>query len=304
MERAPTRTESEYLLGLSAHFLTLRNLPMCRQYALRVRESGTDKHSVSEQILAIADVLLAAENRLFNRHLDYLSILQIRRADSGNRHLVQSQYEKLAALLNPNVNKFAFSPDALGLVWEAWSVLSDPEKKAQYENEIGIPEKRNEHKEKKGTESEGTDTFWTLCPYCYCMYEYEKDYEGCCLRCQNCRRAYHGMAVNAPPKSILVEEGTGKERYHCCWAYFPLGYNKGAESRRKGNAGIDVGRERRNVNTVARKTNNIMRSRRNGLGRTNSNLEFGEASGSGNGEGGLEFYEGDDDVYVGIVATP
>ncbi|XP_018821985.1 uncharacterized protein LOC108992006 [Juglans regia] len=154
MERAPTRrsrTESEYLLGLSTHFLTLRNLPMCQQYALRVREFGTDKHSVSEQILAVAHVLLAAENRLCNRHLAYFSILQIRRADFGNRHLVQSQYEKLAALLNPNVNKFAFSQDALGLVWEAWSVLSDPEEKVQYENEIGFPEKRNEHKEKKGT---------------------------------------------------------------------------------------------------------------------------------------------------------
>ncbi|XP_018831047.2 uncharacterized protein LOC108998801 [Juglans regia] len=131
MERAPTRQTSEYLLGLSAHFLTLRNLPMCWQYALRVRESGTDKHS-------------------------------IRRADSRNRHLVQSQYEKLAALLNPNVNKFAFSQDALGLVWEAWSVLSDPEKKAQYENEISFPEKCNEHKEKKGIENERDADFFSF----------------------------------------------------------------------------------------------------------------------------------------------
>ncbi|KAK0603135.1 hypothetical protein LWI29_001727 [Acer saccharum] len=56
------------------------------------------------------------------------------------------------------------------------------------------------------------------------MYEYEKWYEECCLRCQNqnCRRAFHGVAVPEPKNDILVEGG---DHYYCGLGLFPLKYS-------------------------------------------------------------------------------
>lgn len=165
------------------------------------------------------------------------------------------------------------------------------------------------------------------------MYEYEKVYEEYCLRCQNCGRGFHGVAVNKPAKGVLVEEGDGKEQYYCCWAYFPLGYGMGngknvntsenqndsveVKNSGQGNVGSGGRSEPRNVKTkagrittknvktVARNTKKIMgrgmRSRRNEMGGVG--FKIGEEM-TGVGEGVLEFYEGDDDVFVAIVDTP
>ena len=212
MERPRTRPEPEYLLGLSTHFLSLRDLPKCRHYALQARKPDPLQSSAADKILAVADVLIAADCRVHDTHLDYYGILQIRRSESENRRAIRSQFKKLAALLNPNVNKFAFSEEAFNLVRESWSVLSDPDKKTQYDTEIDSPENH---------------AFWTLCPYCYYMYEYEKVYEDCCLRCQNCRKGFHGVAVKAPPKTAIMDGKSKDEKeYSFCWGYFPLGFEK------------------------------------------------------------------------------
>ncbi|CAN1827576.1 Ttn [Linum perenne] len=63
-------------------------------------------------------------------------------------------------------------------------------------------------------------SFWTACPYCYILYEYPKVYEECALKCQNCKRGFHAVAVPSPPVS-------SKDTYFCCWGFFPLGYSGG-----------------------------------------------------------------------------
>ncbi|KAG9141337.1 hypothetical protein Leryth_001798 [Lithospermum erythrorhizon] len=60
-------------------------------------------------------------------------------------------------------------------------------------------------------------SFWTACPYCYHMFEYGKVYLDCTLRCQKCRKAFHGVEIVSPPP--IVE---GEEAYFCCWGYMPL----------------------------------------------------------------------------------
>ncbi|CAK7339627.1 unnamed protein product [Dovyalis caffra] len=57
------------------------------------------------------------------------------------------------------------------------------------------------------------ESFWTVCPYCYYMYEYEGLYEDCCLRCQNqnCNRAFHGVSMPQPSADMLVQ---GKDQYY------------------------------------------------------------------------------------------
>ncbi|WCJ31975.1 hypothetical protein M5689_013423 [Euphorbia peplus] len=67
-------------------------------------------------------------------------------------------------------------------------------------------------------------TFWTLCPYCYYLYEYHFIYIGSSLTCQNCRKFFHGVAVPPPPPGMLVE---GKDQYYVGVACFSLKYGLG-----------------------------------------------------------------------------
>ncbi|XVE83070.1 hypothetical protein DITRI_Ditri16bG0057300 [Diplodiscus trichospermus] len=81
---------------------------------------------------------------------------------------------------------------------------------------------KNEPKKARLESENHKCTFWTVCPYCYCMYEYEKKYEECCLLCQNCRKGFHGLPVVAPPERLLVD---GKGEYYSGYGFFPLGYS-------------------------------------------------------------------------------
>ncbi|XP_057956468.1 uncharacterized protein LOC131149734 [Malania oleifera] len=142
--------------------------------------------------------------------------------------VLRSHFKRLALLLNPAENKFAFAQEAFDRVTYAWSVLSYPAKKAQYDAEAEQkqtpdPESPQRSSGKEETELSdgglGGGTFWTVCPYCYYVYEYDRFYEGCCLKCQACMRAFHGVAIAAPPPTI-----PGKDEYCCCSAYFPMGF--------------------------------------------------------------------------------
>lgn len=71
-------------------------------------------------------------------------------------------------------------------------------------------------------------TFWTACPYCYNMYEYNVAYAECTLRCQNCKRAFHAAVIADPP---MISEG--KEASFCCWVNFPFGVSMSYLERSK-----------------------------------------------------------------------
>ncbi|PQQ11067.1 uncharacterized protein Pyn_16094 [Prunus yedoensis var. nudiflora] len=63
-----------------------------------------------------------------------------------------------------------------------------------------------------------TESFWTACPYCYNLFEYPSVYEDCMLRCQNCKRAFNAVVIEAPPVT-----GSDGEVNFCCWGYFRWG---------------------------------------------------------------------------------
>ncbi|KAJ7943721.1 DnaJ domain-containing protein [Quillaja saponaria] len=237
MERESTGpvSESKKLLALSVELLGSRDFTSCRRLALRVQKSDPEISVTVNRIIAIADVLKASKRRLPNKIHDWYSILQLRRVDCENCHIIRTQFKNLLHLLNPNKNKFPFSEEAFMLVRNAWFVLSDPGKKAKYESEIDkeqeICNQREDKQESfvieqmgryKENGSDSNATFWTVCPYCWNLYEYEKVYEECGLRCQNCKKAFHGVAVNAPAPEMLVE---GKEQYYCCHGYFRMRYS-------------------------------------------------------------------------------
>lgn len=259
------RAEAERLLGIAEKLLQTRDLNGSKDFAILAQETEPLLDG-SDQILAIADVLLSAEKRINNHH-DWYSILQIdRRSDESD--LIKKQYRRLALLLHPDKNKFALADQAFKLVADAWAVLSDSSKKSLYDNELSLYSKidlaslraereqaqasqklpvrrtsRSGGYKKKGAtagvegvgggdgdfnghnhhqpppSSNKLSSFWTACPYCYILYEYPGVYEGCCLRCQNCQRAFHAALIPSLPPMV-----PGKDAYHCCWAFFPLGF--------------------------------------------------------------------------------
>ncbi|PQQ18195.1 uncharacterized protein Pyn_38948 [Prunus yedoensis var. nudiflora] len=385
--------KAQKLLTLSAHYLRHRDFSFCRKFALKARES--DPHnSGADQILAVADVLFAADHQ---NPTDWCSILQIPPPGSENPTLVRTQFEKLKTLLEPSKNGFAFAQEAFELVQKAWSFLSDQDKKTHFangsENGQETPKQREQREKNVGENGKGCnveETFWTVCPYCYYMFEYGKVYEDCCLRCQNCRKAFHGVAIKAPSPDIIVQ---GKEQYNFCFGYFQMEYmhpkkqmetevigkkdkdvvvisddddgddtddeleddlvdgNVGFEGMHEekikigseGVVGTDIGGSGRaelrsegktpvkRVKTLARRLKSVksksvarntkkimgneMRSRRvelmgdervEGL---DTSVEDGNGidkggSGSGSGMDGLELFEGEDDIYVGIGDSP
>ncbi|XP_050213434.1 uncharacterized protein LOC126664873 [Mercurialis annua] len=247
-ENNPNRAEAERLLGIAEKLLQSRDFNGTRDFAVLAQETEPLLDG-SDQILAVADVLLTSDKRINNHH-DWYSILQIdRRSDDPD--LIKKQYRRLALLLHPDKNKYPFSDQAFKLVADAWAVLSDSSKKSLYDNELGLfsrvdlsnsaklPVRRSQrppasavknHAEERvnpisssvpqdRSQTMKLSSFWTACPYCFILYEYPRVYQDCCLRCQNCERAFHAALIPSLPP--LVQ---GKDAYYCCWGFFPLGF--------------------------------------------------------------------------------
>ncbi|MBA0837113.1 hypothetical protein Goarm_009293 [Gossypium armourianum] len=257
MEENGNRAEAVRLLGIAEKLLQNRDFNGSRDFAILAQETEPLLDG-SDQILAIADVILAGEKRI-NNHQDWYSILQIDGRSEDN-DLIKKQYRRLALLLHPDKNKSPFADHAFQLVADAWAVLSNSSKKSLYDKELSLftridlssgggdrsnqagklpvtrkgqsrtpnPKTPNENQRSRMA------TFWTACPYCYRLFEYPRAYESCCLRCQNCEKAFH--AVDIPTLPPLVP---GKEAYYCCWAFFPLGFVSGSpESEGKASTGF------------------------------------------------------------------
>ncbi|XP_050211826.1 chaperone protein dnaJ 49-like [Mercurialis annua] len=136
------RIEAEQWLTISEKLLTARDVQGAKSFAIRARESDPRLLKFADQIIAVADTLLAGELRVINYNTgsnnnDYYAILQISRL-SQSMKLVANQYRKLALQLNPTRNRLSFAELAFRLVSEAWMVFSNPSKKALYDHELQL----------------------------------------------------------------------------------------------------------------------------------------------------------------------
>ncbi|KVI06762.1 uncharacterized protein LOC112509749 [Cynara cardunculus var. scolymus] len=245
--QSTSRAEAERLLGIAEKLLQGKDLNGCRDFALLAQETEPLLDG-SDQILAVVDVLIAADKRI-NNNPDWYGILQLdsRRNDDD---LIKRQYRRLALLLHPDKNRFPFADAAFKLVADAWALLSDASRKSAYDNELFAFSKVDLVSMRKQREKEDQNhpiqrdkipvrrnpadaanqmgaNIWTACPYCYNLYEYPNMYAGCCLRCSNCKRAFQAVAI--PPAS-LPPTIPGKEAYYCCMGYFPMGFAANSET--------------------------------------------------------------------------
>ncbi|MED6209042.1 hypothetical protein PIB30_050840, partial [Stylosanthes scabra] len=193
-------------------------------------------HQLAQQIIAISDVLSAAHTR------DWYSLLQLRSSDfAGDLSFPRQQFKKLALLLDTNTNTFPLSDEALTCLAEAWHVLADPQRRQMYDLEVAgelppqpqpqppptpqaPPMQQPQPQPQQQQQQPLWGTFWTVCPYCWKMYEYEEAYEDCALRCEGCGKVFHGVAVKPPVRDeTVVVEGQRRE-YYKCDASVPLKY--------------------------------------------------------------------------------
>ncbi|KAL7002982.1 hypothetical protein U1Q18_004142 [Sarracenia purpurea var. burkii] len=130
-----SRTEAERWLLIAEKLLSGRDLVGSKTFAIRARESEP-RLEAADQILAVADTLIAGEKRINNQH-DWYAILQLGR-HAVDPELIATHYRRLAILLNPHRNRLSFADQAMKLVSDAWSVLSNPSKKSLYDNELFV----------------------------------------------------------------------------------------------------------------------------------------------------------------------
>ncbi|XP_017226706.2 mediator of RNA polymerase II transcription subunit 15 isoform X1 [Daucus carota subsp. sativus] len=121
-------------LSIAENLLSSRDFAQCKLYATRARESDP-RMEQSEQMIAIADTLMAAETRLSNQQIDWYGVLRVE-SNCGDLELMSSQYRRLCVLLNPSRNRFPFAENAYRLVNEAWMVLSNPSRKFEFDSVI------------------------------------------------------------------------------------------------------------------------------------------------------------------------
>ncbi|GMH17906.1 hypothetical protein Nepgr_019747 [Nepenthes gracilis] len=135
MDPNTQKAEAERWLGIAAKLLTARDFLGSKTFAIRARESDPN-NVISDQILSIVDTLLAAEKKINNQY-DWYAILQLAHL-ARDPELIASQYRRLVLLLSPDRNRLPFADFALRLVVDAWSVLSDPNKKWLYDSELSL----------------------------------------------------------------------------------------------------------------------------------------------------------------------
>lgn len=225
MTDAARRSESQRLLAIAAKLLETRDLTGAKDFATSAQDSDPLLDG-SDQILAIADVLIAADNKI-NDKFNWYAILQVT-SRCNDVILLKKQYRKLAILLHPDKNKYSYCHEAFRLVSDAWDVVSDSSKKAVYDKEVlfGDVAVKLNNKRKIGSENvelkKSSVSFWTACPYCYNLHQYPRVYIECCLKCNTCGRAIHAVEVPSLPSVVK-----GKDSFNCFWGCFPMGYAGG-----------------------------------------------------------------------------
>ncbi|XP_010941769.1 uncharacterized protein [Elaeis guineensis] len=189
-----------------------------RKIALRAQQLFPDLDNIS-QILTVCEVHCSAAVKV-NGEMDWYGILQVE--PSADDSSIKKQYRKLALLLHPDKNKFAGAEAAFKLIGEAHMTLSDRAKRSLHDikrnaNTKIAPSRQPSQQAKKTpyarsnvhnfnglnqqqqqpSSFSGSQTFWTICPFCCMRYQYYKTILNRALRCQNCSKPFIAYDLNA-----------------------------------------------------------------------------------------------------------
>lgn len=215
--------EAERNLTIATKLLAARDLIGSKRFAeLAIDSFPKLSDDRPDQILAISDVLLASQKRV-NNHYDWYSILQLPHPTSSSSsssasssELLKRNYRRLNLLLHPDRNRSPGADSAFRLIADAYSVLSDPTKKALFDAELNI----SDHLSSSTTSNE--PSFWTMCTSCCHVHQYHRAHLNKTLRCQTCRKAFNAVELQSSPPIV-----PGTDMYYASWGFFPLGFGNG-----------------------------------------------------------------------------
>ncbi|CAN1189389.1 DnaJ homolog subfamily B member 14 [Linum perenne] len=192
------------------------------------------------QMLTTLEVYLSAQNVISSGEVDWYNVLGV--SPWADEDTIRKQYRKLALALHPDKNKSLGADGAFKLVSEAWSLISDRDRRVAYNRKLNHRDSRQSkasstnqpsangfhhgpsrssakatsHK-KQNTSSEAPvkklDTFWTICNQCKTQFEYLRVYHNHTLLCPNCNQAFHAVE-RAPPPNIMKPSGPNHSQSH------------------------------------------------------------------------------------------
>ncbi|XP_064954157.1 uncharacterized protein LOC135615655 [Musa acuminata AAA Group] len=204
-----------------------------KKFALKAQNLYPSLEGIS-QMIATLDVHLAAEKKI-NGESDWYAILSVNAL--ADEEALKKHYRKLALQLHPDKNKSVGAEGAFKLISEAWSVLSDKNRKTAYDqnrNVNGFQNKASQphmdhsahnsangfhsfsntttsnKRARKSNNSSGKsvvppqthtvnlNTFWTSCKQCRMQYEYLRIYLNHNLLCPNCHQAFLAVEIGIP----------------------------------------------------------------------------------------------------------
>lgn len=178
----------------------------------------------ADELLAVADVLLASQAMLYTGEPDPFAVLQVpsKTTDHG---AISRAFRRLALLLQSS-NPHPGADVALRIVNDAYELLSDPSRRPLRSAPTNIPSGAPSQPAAAAAPAAEAADFWTACPFCCYVHQYPRELVGRALKCPNesCRRGF--VAVEIPTQPTIVP---GTEMYHCAWGFFPLGFPNSAD---------------------------------------------------------------------------
>uniref|UniRef100_A0A7N0RCL9 J domain-containing protein n=1 Tax=Kalanchoe fedtschenkoi TaxID=63787 RepID=A0A7N0RCL9_KALFE len=212
---------------------TRKDIFGARKFAVKAQALYPELEGI-QQMIATFDVYIAAENKLYGDS-DWYAILNVH--PSADDDMVRRHYRKLALLLHPDKNKTIGAEGAFKFVSQAWSLLSDKNKRASYDHmkskvsqqpSSSVPSaspstngftkfsKATFARDPKGSSKVPPSntkpkqaTFWTACYRCKMQYEYLRKYLNNNLLCPNCRKAFFAIETG-PPRDRVVKSPTSQ----------------------------------------------------------------------------------------------
>ncbi|CAL5085667.1 unnamed protein product [Urochloa decumbens] len=220
MAAAPTASPARWL-EIAEKLLAARDLVGCKRLAERAVEADPNLPGADE-LLAVADVLLASQRQLPSGRPDPVAVLLLQ--PGSDPAAVKRSFSRLSQLVSAPRNPRPAADTALHLVQEAFADLSKNASSDTPPPPVSAPASGGASA--AAAADADADAFWTACPYCCHVYQYQRALVGRALRCQSagCRRAF--VATEIPTVPPIVP---GTDMYYCAWGFFPMGFPKPAD---------------------------------------------------------------------------
>ncbi|KAG2646868.1 uncharacterized protein LOC120694512 [Panicum virgatum] len=205
-------------LEIAGKLLAARDLVGCKRLAERAVEADPNLPGADE-LLAVADVLLASQRQLPSGRPDPVAVLQLQ--PGADPAAVKRAFGRLSQLVSAPRNPRPAADTALHFVQEAFADLSKNASSDAAPAAASTPASGG-----ASAAAADANAFWTSCPYCCHVYQYQRALVGRALRCQSagCRRAF--VATEIPTVPPIVP---GTDMYYCAWGFSPMGFPKAAD---------------------------------------------------------------------------